>query len=551
MERGSSARRACRAAGGDVTAGKWLFRSVAAVLAAWLLVALAVAQSPQSVTLHVDANAAGTPFPHFWEKMFGSGRAILTLRQSYQDDLVSVRDVTGFDAVRAHGIFMDEVGLYDPDRQTLIPAQTAQRDTTAEGIYNFTYIDQIYDALLAHGVRPFVELSFMPRKLASDPARLHGFWYHPNVTPPKDYAGWDAMLQAFARHLVARYGLDEVSHWDFEVWNEPNLDFWGGSPKQPTYWELYDHTARALKSVSLRLRVGGPSTAQAAWVAAFLQHCHDAGVPVDFVSTHVYANDSAKDVFGTTEQIPRDAMVCRSVAKVHGEIAASPYPQLPLIFSEYNASYANEPNVTDSTYMGPWLANTIRQCDGLTEAMSYWTFSDVFEEQGVERTPFYGGFGLIAAGGIRKPAFHAFAMLHQLGETRLPVDSDSALATRRADGRLALALWNYAPPDGTGSHYTPPGVAAGPTRHFLVQLQGVDPAAPVTVLRVDSTHGNVLAAYDAMGRPANLTLQQLATLRQASAAAPPEVTALEHGQLQLDVPAHGLALLLVGAAQVH
>jgi len=163
---------------------------------------------------------------------------------------------------------------------------------------------------------------------------------------------------------------------------KPNIDFWVGNPKQATYFELYDHTARAIKKVSPRIRVGGPSTAQAAWVTQFLEYCKQNGVPVDFVSSHVYANDTAKDVFGTSEEIPRDQMVCRSVKKVHDEIAASAFPLVPLIFSEYNASYANEPDVTDTVYMGPWLATTISQCDGLTAAMSYWAFSDVFEEQG-------------------------------------------------------------------------------------------------------------------------------------------------------------------------
>src|ERR1035438_8825636 len=149
------------------------------------------------------------------------------------------------------------------------------------------------------------------------------------------------MIPAFAAHLVERYGLDEVATWKFEVWNEPNIDFWVGNPKQPTYFELYDHTARAIKAVSPRLQVGGPSTAQAAWVAPFLAHTKANDVPVDFVSTHVYANDTADNVLGTNENVPRDTMVFRAVQKVHDEIAASAYPTIPLIFSEYNASYAN------------------------------------------------------------------------------------------------------------------------------------------------------------------------------------------------------------------
>jgi xylan 1,4-beta-xylosidase len=270
------------------------------------------------------------------------------------------------------------------------------------------------------------------------------------VSPPKDWARWRDLISHFAQHLIDRYGIDEVSQWYFEVWNEPNLDFWAGSPKEATYYQLYDETARALKGVSPRLRVGGPATAQAAWVDRFIRHCFENHVPVDFVSTHVYGNDSAKDVFGTDENIPRDKMVCRAVKKVHDQIASAPINNLPLIWSEFNASYKNEPDVTDSTFMGPWLADMIRQCDGLVDMMSYWTFSDVFEEQGVVKQPFYGGFGLMAEDDLPKPSFNAFKVLHMLGDQRIDESSSSALVTRRPDGALVVALWNLSLPEESG-----------------------------------------------------------------------------------------------------
>jgi xylan 1,4-beta-xylosidase len=500
-------------------------------------------------TLQIDTRATGTPFPHYWEKLFGSGRAILSLRDSYRKDMATVKKVTEFDSVRFHGIFMDEVGLYDPDRKPIQFAQMKNTVATASdssGIYNFSYIDQIYDGLLEQGIRPFIELSFMPKKMASDPNALHAFWYKQNVSPPKNYAVWDAMIVAFAQHLVDRYGIEEVSKWNFEVWNEPNIDFWAGKPAQASYFELYDHTALALKKVSSRIRVGGPATAQAAWTGDFLRHCKEKNIPVDFASSHVYANDSAKDVFHTAEDIPRDRMVCRSVRKVHDEIAASPLPSTPLIFSEYNASYANEPNVTDSIYMGPWLATTISQCDSLTESMSYWTFSDVFEEQGVVRTPFYGGFGLLAEHSIPKPAFNAFAMLHQLGDRRLPVSSDSALATRRSDGAVVIALWNYAPPDGTGANYTAPPATRGPGKNFQMKLAGISPNATATILKLDEDHGNVVKAYDAMGRPAFPSREQIVKLREAGKAAPAEKNHLKNGSLSIEIPPQGLVLVTIG-----
>ncbi len=492
--------------------------------------------APEPIQITVNANGPGTPFPHFWEQIFGSGRAVLSMRESYRDDMRTVKKATGFQAVRFHGIFMDDVGLFS-------------LDANGKPIYNFSYVDQIYDGLLANGVRPFVELSFMPKQMASDPAALHAFWYKQTVSPPKNYALWDGMIAAFARHLVDRYGIEEVSQWDFEVWNEPNLDFWGGRPQQTTYFELYDNTARTLKKVNSRIRVGGPATAQAAWIPAFLEHCKQDNVPVDFVTTHVYANDTAKDVFRTDEQIPRDRMVCRSVHKVHDEIAESPFPKVPLIFSEYNASYSNEPDVTDTVYMGPWLADTISQCDGLTEAMSYWTFSDVFEEQGVVKTPFYGGFGLIAEDDIPKPSFNAFAMLHQLGNRRLKLNSDTALATRRSDGSIAVLLWNYAPPFGTGAAYTPPPATLEPAKTFHVSLAGVPANASVEIWRLDADHGNVMKTYNAMGRPAFPTREQIVQLRVAGRPSPPEKSSLNHGGIAVSVPQQGLVLIEVAPAE--
>ncbi len=289
----------------------------------------AVAQSAvgNPEILVIDAAAPPHPFPHFWEHMFGSGRASLSMRESYRQDLRRVKQVTDVGYIRFHAIFLDEMGVYD-------------EDSAGRPVYNFSYVDQVYDGLLQNGVRPFVELSFMPKKLASKDAP-HAFWYKQNVAPPKDWVKWDDLIDRFTRHLVDRYGVDEVAKWYFEVWNEPNIDFWVGEPKQSTYWELYDHSVTAVKRVSNRFRVGGPATAQAAWADAFIQHCVDKHIPVDFVSTHVYGNDGAQDVFGTNENIPRERMVCRAVKKVHDQIKASALPSLPLIWSEFNASYKN------------------------------------------------------------------------------------------------------------------------------------------------------------------------------------------------------------------
>jgi xylan 1,4-beta-xylosidase len=495
-----------------------------------------VAVSATTELIAISADSPRTALPHFWEQMFGSGRAILSLRESYREDLRSVKAVTELRYVRFHNILHDEVGLYS-------------RDARGQPHYNFSYIDQIYDGLLENGARPFVEISFMPLALSSNPKSTMSFWYRPNRAPPRSYAEWDDLVRQFVAHLVKRYGIEEVSKWYFEVWNEPNIDFWDGKPKQRTYFELYVHTARDIKSVGRELRVGGPATAQAAWVGDFIRFTQRARAPVDFISSHVYGNDTAKNVLGTRELVPRDRMVCRAAQKVHDEISRSAQPQLPFILSEFNASYANEPDVTDSIYMGPWLASTIRQCAGIVDLMSYWTFSDVFEEQGVVKSPFYGGYGLLAEHGIAKPAFNAFALLHKLGEQRISVNCDSALVTKRADGTLVMALWNYAEPE-TGAR-TPPAQSASLTavqpdlKQFTLRIDGIAADAAFTAWRLDIDHGNVIKTFDDMGRPAFPTRQQIETLRAAAELPAPESGALKAGVLEVAVPPHGLVVIEV------
>ena len=493
-----------------------------AVLAVFLLspFSATLAQSSATEQITLDTRAAGTPFPHFWEQMFGSGRAVLTLREDYRRDLHTVREVTGFRYLRFHGIFDDDMGVYDEDQN-------------GKAIYNWSYVDQVYDGLLAEGVRPFVEISFMPKKLATDPNDVQFFWNRPNASAPKSYSKWDALITAFTEHLLARYGVDEVAQWYFEVWNEPNIDFWHATPKQPTYFELYAHPARALKAVSPRLRIGGPATAQAGWVDAMIAHAAQTHVPLDFVSSHVYGDDVSHDVFGDNRPLPGHQMVAYGIAKVHEQILHSAMPHLPLIWSEFNASYANHQPITDSIYMGPWMADTIRETDGEVQMMSYWTFSDVFDEQGPVKTPFYGGFGLLAERSIPKPSFLVFSLLHTLGDTRMPVKAEDVLATRRADGTLVLAAWNMAEPPGS----------TVPAKTIALTLPGLPETATATVQRVDGTHGDTLSAWKQMGSPAYPSLDQIAALKKAGTLTSPEPIAIVNNTLTLEIPSSGLAVM--------
>lgn len=469
--------------------------------------------------VEIDASAPSTPFPHFWEEMFGSGRANLALRESYRDDLRAVKQVTDFRYVRFHAILHDENGVYNEDEH-------------GNPVYNFAYVDQIYDGLLKNGVRPVVEISFMPRKLSFNPDALHPFWYKQNVSPPKSMEKWDGLMTAFARHLVDRYGIDEVSQWYFEFWNEPNIDFWNGVPRQQTYFEMYDHTAHDLKTVSPRLRIGGPATAAASWVPEFLKHTTDNKIPVDFISSHGYADDTVENLFHTNEDIPMDDRVCRAIGKVRKQMQDAGKGDLPLFWTEWNVQGMDESR--DTTFVGPALANTVRECDGLVNMMSFWTFSDVFEEGGPIARPFEGNFGLRAEGGINKPSYYGFSLLHQLGETRLANTSKDVIVTRTKDGGLAIAAWNLVDPDQHGS-----------TRTMTLLFRGVAPGARVTLESVDTQHGNVLPAYAAMGKPTYPNPAQVEQLNRETKLPPPRETHLQEGKLTLTLEPDALILVKV------
>lgn len=469
----------------------------------------------------IDAQAPATPFPHFWEQMFGSGRAILALRDSYRQDVRAVKSVTDFKYVRFHAILHDEVGVYNEDEH-------------GNPVYNFSYVDQIYDGLLKDGVKPFVEISFMPRKLAFNPDALHPFWYKQNVSPPKSMERWDDLIQHFAQHLVDRYGIDEVSQWYFEVWNEPNIDFWNGIPRDRSYFDLYAHTARTLKGVNQRLRVGGPATAAAAWVPEFLQYTSEHHVPVDFVTSHGYADDTTLDLFGKNEDMPMDQRVCRAIEKVHGQIKASSTPDLPLFWTEWNVQGMKESR--DTIFVGPALANTVRQCDGMVQMMSFWTFSDVFEEGGPIPKPFEGQFGLRAKGGVNKPSYYGFGLLHELGDERIANPSKDVIVTKTRNGGLAIAAWNLVDPDQQGS-----------TREVTLHFDHVPAGSHVTLERVDEEHGNVLPRYRAMRSPEDPTPAQVEQLNRETALPAPEKAVLTGTDLHLTLTPD--ALVLVKLAQ--
>ena len=376
-----------------------------------------------SCRIAVDAARTVGELARPWRPMIGSERLSQLgdgvgpggrhIGDEFAEALRRAHTELGVRTVRAHAILHDDVGVY--------------REVGGEPVHDFTTVDRIYDRVLALGLRPIVEVSFMPRDLARDPDQTV-FHYGAIVSPPKDWDRWAALVGDLTAHLVERYGLDEVRTWAFEVWNEANLDvFWGGT--QEEYFRLYDISAAAIKAVDPDLPVGGPGSAAAAWVDALLEHADTSGAPVDFVSTHCYGN------------APLDL---RPVVARHGR------PGLPVYWTEWGAHATHFNRAHDSVWSAAYLVRGMVSAMGRIEALSYWTLSDHFEELGRAPALLHGGFGLLALGNLPKPRWWGLWMLEQLGSTRLEVsvarggagDMVDAVASRGDDGRLTLVVWN-------------------------------------------------------------------------------------------------------------
>lgn len=293
--------------------------------------------------------------------------------------------------------------------------------------YDFRRVDALYDRLLALGVRPVVELSFMPAALAADPGQTV-FDYRGVISPPKDWDRWRELVGALAGHLVDRYGIDEVADWGFEVWNEPNLVvFWSGT--RDDYLRLYDEAARALKAVDPRLRVGGPSTAAGEWIEALLGHAAQTGVPVDFLTTHTYGN------------LPLD---------VRPSLRRHDLPAVPVWWTEWGVGSTHFGPIHDGVHGAPFVLSGFQAAQGRVDALAYWVISDHFEELGRPPRLFHNGFGLLSVGNLRKPRYWAAHLAAHLGDhvlaSRVTGDGADVLthvwAARDDSGTVDVLLWN-------------------------------------------------------------------------------------------------------------
>ena len=492
-------------------------------------------------TVEVDVARAQAPVDRFFDLSVGSDFPGTLIRKDSQAQLEVATEELGFRYIRFHAIFHD--------------ALKTVNSVDGKIHYDWTKVDELYDDLLARNIKPFVELGFTPEALKTSDNSI--FYWKGNTSHPKIDA-WRDLVSAFVSHIRSRYGETEVRSWFFEVWNEPNLDgFWEGAD-QAAYFNLYDVTARAIKAVDPQLRVGGPSTAGAAWVPQFLEHVAANHVPVDFVTTHTYGVDGGfldEAGKGDTKLSPSPDAITGDVRRVRAEIAASAFPTLPLYFTEWSTSYTPRDSVHDSYISAPYILTKLKAAQGLLQGMSYWTYTDLFEEPGPPPTPFHGGFGLMNREGIRKPAWFAYKYLHALGGRAVPTKDQYSFSS--TDGaRTSLLVWDWHQPDQKVSN-----------RPFYTRLVPATAAAPVdarfsglpagryrlTIHRTGFRHNDAYSAYIDMKAPASLTPAQIGAL-QALASDRSErdevVRIPASGRLAVKLPMQSNDVVLVTLARV-
>jgi xylan 1,4-beta-xylosidase len=477
-----------------------------------------------TVTVSADAARSTGPLHRPWKPMIGSehlshllctdttgGRPI---GAELAEALRIAATELGVESVRAHAILCDDLGVY--------------REVDGSPAYDFSRIDQVYDQVLRLGLRPVVELSFMPRDLARDPAATV-FAYRAIISPPRDWDRWAELVRGLARHLIDRYGAEEVRRWPFEVWNEANLEvFWAGTKEE--YLRLYEVTAHAIKDVDPALSVGGPGSAAAAWNGDLLEFAARVEAPLDFLATHTYGSP------------PLDL---RPLCARHGRA------DLDLLWTEWSVTPRHFNPIGDDVFAAAFLLRGMRSAAGRIDALSHWVVSDHFEELGRPPRLFHGGFGLLTVGNLRKPRYWALEALSRLGEEELATELHGdgagslveAWAARHRDGRVGLLIWN-----GTLDQSTMSG-AASLDRRIEVRVNGLNGGRyRVRHLRIDQDHSNVRAVWEKLGGGDWPTQEQWALLRadnvfhhcEPDRAVEPVDGAVEHG---FRLPMPGISLL--------
>jgi xylan 1,4-beta-xylosidase len=457
---------------------------------------------------HAGMTQAAKPVDRFFDFSVGADYPGTTNRADTLAQLKTAVDELGFRYLRFHAIFHDVLGTV--------------RKVDGRLSFDFSGIDQLYDAMLARGIKPLVELGFTPEAMAT--SKLSIFYWKGLTSHPEPEA-WAALVEAFARHLIERYGAAEVRSWPFEVWNEPNLDGFWERADQKAYFDLYANSARVLKRVDPNLKVGGPSTAGAAWVPEFLAYAKANNVPVDFVTTHTYGVDEGfLDEYGQSDRklSPNPDSIIGDVKRVRKEIDESTYPGIPHYVTEWSTSYNPRDRVHDSIISASWLLTKLRGTRGHVQAMSYWTFSDLFEEPGPPNAPFHGGFGLMTREGVRKPTWFAYKYLNALRGNEIPSADQAVLAAK--DGKKATVLvwdWQHREQPTSNSVFFGKPVPAIGARPVQLDLQHLAPGNyKLKVQRTGYKANDAHTAYLEMGSPKSLDDQQLQQLHKLTADKP-------------------------------
>jgi xylan 1,4-beta-xylosidase len=494
------------------------------------------AGGPAHREVRLDVSQATKPVDRFCDFSVGADYPGTTGREDSLAQLKTAVDELGFRYLRFHAIFHDVLGTVkkDGDRFT----------------YDFSGIDRLYDAMLARGIKPFVELGFTPEAMATSKANI--FYWKGNTSHPQPQP-WAALVDAFVRHLIQRYGAEEVRSWPFEVWNEPNLEGFWEKADQKAYFDLYVATARVIKAIDPALRVGGPSTAGAAWVPEFLAHAKANGAAVDFITTHSYGVDEGfLDEYGKSDRklSPNPDSIIGDVRRNRQEIEASAFPGLPLYITEWSTSYNPRDKVHDSYISASWILTKLRATRGYAQAMSYWTYSDLFEEPGPPDRAFHGGFGLMTRDGVRKPAWFAYKYLNALRGKEIPSADAAVLAA--IDGRKTQVLvwdWQHREQPTSNSVFFGKPVPAIGAPSVQLDLRHLAPGRyRVQVRRTGYQANDAHTAYLQMGSPKDLSPEQLRQL-QALTADQPEldrtVRVGADGRLQWKLPMRSNDVVLV------
>lgn len=468
-----------------------------------------------STTFTLDLSSPVRPYPHYWELCVGSCHAATVLREDVREQIRAAHRDCGFKYLRFHGLFDDDMSVVI---QPMMPWEQPE--------ISFFNIDSIFDFLLDTGMKPFVELGFMPEAFASGTQTC--FHYKGNVTPPADYNQWGDFIRQFGEHLIDRYGKEEVSQWFFEVWNEPNLNFFFSGTRDE-YFKLYKTTAEALKGVDPCFRVGGPATSVNAWIPPFRAFCEENNVPLDFISTHHYPSDDPLSTFGMNDgtavdslpsmeelkTLPKEELMERMKGFFKRENhnprdilfqmtkrAKEEAGDYPLYYTEWNGS-----KEFDTSYQAAFVVQTLAYNDGLVEGYSFWTVSDIFEEMGMKGSVFKNEFGIQNNHGIPKPVYRAFQALHGAGDCRLPVEGGDRTVEAFAltnGSKATLFIYNH---DLERRDVHPEEVTLNLKGHIIDKVRKAV---------IDEEHCNPKGAWEAMGSPKYLSKEQVQSLKKVS-----------------------------------